>query len=142
MATLDGAASALDHLGTSWDRARLAPARASAAEGYLAAVVEGERLRARRAWEYPACAVSVADGAVAIVAGLGSDEDAENVADWAARVAVAVSRDGYKLAIVTGAGPAKTELLEALGALGVATAERLESSPPWHVRLSSIFRRS
>jgi hypothetical protein len=47
VATLDGAARALAAIGTRCDDARLASARASVAEGYVAVVVEEERGAAR-----------------------------------------------------------------------------------------------
>src|SRR6185295_7078982 len=55
--TIDGALGALADAKIAHDATRSAAARASVVEGYLAAVRESERAAARRAWEYPACAV-------------------------------------------------------------------------------------
>ena len=146
VATVDGAARALSELGVAWDPARLPPARASVAEGYFAVIVEGERAAARRAWEYPACSVKVAKDVVAIVAGYPAD-DGEALADWAARVALAVSREGHRSAILSGEGAAKAELAQALELVGVTLAEAAESpgwlasrteSPGW---LASLLKR-
>jgi hypothetical protein len=121
VATIEGAALALEGLGAACDVERLSPARASVAEGYFAVVIEGERASARRAWDYPACAVRVSKDTVAIVAGYPAD-DGEALADWSARVALKVSREGYKHAIVTGSDAAKAELGQALSMLGVRPA--------------------
>jgi len=136
VATLDGATRALSDLGIACEPARLAPARASVAEGYFAVIVEGERTAARRAWEYPGCAVRVAKDTVAIVAGYPAD-DGEALADWAARVALAVSRDGYKHAILAGSDEAKVELVQALSLVGIALADGVEAKG-W---LSSLLKR-
>jgi hypothetical protein len=136
VATLDGAARALADLGIACDEGRLAPAQASLAEGYFAVVVEGERTAARRAWEYPGCAVRVAKDTVAVVAGYPAD-DGEALADWAARVALAVSRDGYKHAILAGSDEAKVELVQALSLVGIALVDGVEAKG-W---LSSLLKR-
>ena len=137
VATLDGAADALSRTGVTADPARLAPARAATAEGYFAAIVDGERAAARRAWEYPACSARVAKDTVAIVAGY-PEEDGEALAEWAGRVAVAVSRDGYRSAVLAGAGEAKAALTRALSMVGVALATS-GRSPSWW---ASVLRRS
>lgn len=129
-ATLEGAAGALRDLGITYDPSRVAPARASVAEGYFAVTVERERAAARRAWEYPACVVRVDERTVAIVAGYPAD-DGEALADWAARVAVAASRDGYRRALVSGPDAAASELAEALGTLGVTLATSAETTSWW-----------
>lgn len=126
VATLDGAARALADQGIACGAERLAPARASVAEGYFAATVEGERMAGRHAWEYPACAVSVSTDTVAITAGYPAD-DGEALADWSARVALSVSRAGYKRAIVAGPAEAKEELVTALTLVGVELAVPSES---------------
>ncbi len=133
VSTLDGAVRALEDAAIDWDLGRLAPARASLAEGYLAAVVEGERLAARRAWEYPACAVQVGKDVVAIVAGFPAD-DGEALADWAARVALALSREGRRSAILAGEGPAVAELTAALSLVGISLATSAEP-PCWFASL-------
>jgi hypothetical protein len=140
-ATIDGAAAALSELGVTCDPGRVSPARASVVEGYVATVVENERAAARRAWDYPSCAVRVTKEAVAIVAGYPVD-DGEALADWSARVALGVSKDGYKRAIVSAvAGPggerAQAELTQALSLVGVDLAEAPEPKG-W---LSSLLKR-
>jgi hypothetical protein len=125
VATLDGAVRALAELGVTTDEARISPARASVAEGYFAVTIEGERAAARRAWEYPACAVRIAKDTVAIVAGYPAD-DGEALADWSARVALSVSREGYKRAIVEGADATRAELAQALSLVGIELAKPSE----------------
>jgi hypothetical protein len=136
VATIDGAAQALADLGNTCDVERLSPARASVAEGYFAVVIEGERASARRVWEYPACAVRVTKDRVAIVAGYPTD-DGEALADWSARVALAVSRAGYKHAVLAGSEAAKAELGQALSMVGVQLAASVEHQG-W---LSSLLKR-
>lgn len=136
VATMDGASQALADLGSAFDPARLPPARASVAEGYFAVITESERVAARRAWEYPACSVKVATDVVAIVAGHPGD-DGEALADWAARVALAVTRDGHRSAILAGEGAAKAELAQALELVGVRLVSNAES-PGW---LASLLKR-
>lgn len=118
VATLDGAVRALEERGITSEEARVPPARASVAEGYFAVTIEGERAAARQAWEYPACAVRVAKDTVAIVAGYPAD-DGEALADWSARVALSVSRAGYKRAILEGSEAARAELAQALSLVGI-----------------------
>jgi hypothetical protein len=136
VATLDGAARALADVAVACDVTRLSPARASVAEGYFAVIVENERGAARRTWEYPACAVPVAKETVAIAAGYPAD-DGEALADWSARVALAVSRAGYKQAIVSGTDAAKAELTQALSLVGV----KLSSSAEPRSWLASLLKR-
>jgi hypothetical protein len=136
VATLDGAARALTELGIAYGAERLSPARASLAEGYFAVTVEGEHAAARRAWEYPACAVQVSEDTVAIAAGHPVD-DSEALADWSARVALAVSRDGYKRALLAGPKAAAAELAQALSLVGVELAEPREPKG-W---LASLLKR-
>lgn len=136
VATIDGAAHALSALAIACDVDRLAPARASVAEGYFAVIIEAERASARRVWEYPACAVRVTKDTVAIVAGYPAD-DGEALADWSARVALAVSRAGYKHAVLAGSEAAKTELGQALSMVGVELASSAEPKG-W---LASLLKR-
>ena len=143
VATIDGAARALEELGIPCEVERLAPARASVAEGYFAVVVENERASARRAWDYPACAVRISKDTVGIAAGYPS-EDREALADWSARVALAVSRAGYKHAALAGSEAARAELEQALSLVGVdlvdPAADRASRDEPkgW---LSSLLKR-
>jgi hypothetical protein len=136
VATIDGAARALSDLGIACDAERLSPARASVAEGYFAVIVEDERAAARHAWDYPACAVRVTKDTVAIVAGYPAD-DGEALADWSARVALGVSREGYKHAVLAGSDAAKAELGQALSMVGVELASSAEPKG-W---LASLLKR-
>ena len=99
--------------------------------------MDGARLDARRAWNYPSCTVRVGKDIVAVVAGFPSD-DGEALADWAARVALAVSREGYRSAILAGEAPAVAELTQALALVGVALATSADP-PGW---LASLLKRS
>jgi hypothetical protein len=116
--TIEGAARALAPEGLHIDEAVLAPLRASVAEGYLAGIVEAERDAARRVWDWPACAVKLDRETVAIAAGHPTD-DAEPLGDWAARVALAASRDGVKQIVVAGSEAARAELTSALSIVGI-----------------------
>jgi len=137
--TLDGAAESLGRLGIAFDGDRLAAARASLAEGFVAVVVDQQRALARRAWEYPACAVRLGADLVALAAGYPAD-DGESLADWAARVALASSRDGYKRVIVQGEGAACAALGEALGTIGIRIVDAGELAPPARGLLSLFTR--
>lgn len=136
VSTIDGAVRALANVGIAVDDARLPAACASVAEGYVAVVVETERATARRGWEYPACAVRVTKDTVAITCG-GFADDADGIADWAARVALAISRDGYKQALVAGSDSARQEMAQALTLLGVTIVDSVEPKG-W---LSSLLRK-
>jgi hypothetical protein len=74
---------------------------------------------------------------VAIACGYPA-EDREALADWAARVAVAVSREGYRSAVLDGEGAAKAEVTAALSLVGVTLATTAES-PGW---FASLLKRS
>jgi hypothetical protein len=130
--TLDGAAEALQAVGIPFEVVRLAPARASVAEGYVAAIVEAERAAARRAWDYPACAVELDDVTLAITCGYPAD-DGEALANWAARVAAGASRAGKRRAVVSGPAAARAELAAALGLVGIAVHAELPT--PKRLRL-------
>lgn len=134
--TVDGAAYALRKLGASFDSTTIRAARASVAEGYVAAVLEAERAAGQRQWEYPGCAVRIANDTVAISAGYPAD-DGEALANWAARVALCVSRDGYKQACVAGSSAAHAELCGALALVGV----KLASAATRKGWVSLLFRR-
>lgn len=128
---------ALAEVGVACDASRLPSARASVAEGFFAVTIENERTVARRAWDYPACAVRVSSETVAVVAGYPAD-DGEALADWSARTALAISREGYKHAVIAGSEPARAELTQALSLLGVALAPATAEPKGW---LSSLLKR-
>lgn len=127
VSTVDSAIRALAELGFEVDGDRVPSACGSVAEGYFAVVVEAERALARRSWEYPACAVKVSKTTVAIACGNPSDE-ADALGDWAARVALAASRDGYREALLSGDEAPRTEITQALGLMGIKVVDSVE--PP------------
>lgn len=122
--TLDGALLAL---GTPVDEEIVAAARASIVEGYTADAAEAERMRARAAWEYPACAVEIDGGAMAIACGFPRG-DAEALGDWAARTALAVSKAGVKEVLLGGDALAQAELRATLEMVGVAVRQPNDGS--------------
>ena len=113
-ATLDGVSEALRTPGASW----LVPARATIVESFSAALAEDARREADRGWEFPSCAVPLGEAAVAIAAGLPSDDD-EQIAAWAARVAKAAALSGVRRAVVSGGQAACAAVLEALALVGI-----------------------
>jgi hypothetical protein len=123
VSTIDGLARALSDTKTAFDDARISPARASVAEGYVSALREGERENANATWAYPACAVVLDDETAAIAAGYPDDGD--GLSDWAAKIASKLSKAGTRTAIVGGNERAKQELGEALKLVGIRVADRL-----------------
>jgi hypothetical protein len=120
--TIDGARSVLPGLAERTARA----ARAALMEGFVAVRAEAARAAAAAQWDFPACAVPLEDAAVAIAAGFpGDDEDA--LASWAARVATAAARIGYRRAVVAGNERACAALVDALELAGVKVRT---TSPP------------
>jgi hypothetical protein len=113
-ATLDGASEALGTPGATW----LVPARATVVESFSAALAESARREADQGWEFPSCAVPLGQAAVAIAAGLPSDDD-EQIAAWAARVAKAAALAGIRRAVVSGNERACTAVLDALALVGI-----------------------
>lgn len=122
--TIDGAVKALDHVEIAHEPARIPAARASVLEAYVAAVREAVRDEGRRTWDPPACIVPLDEHTVAIAAGVPTD-DRERLAEWAAMVAKAVARRSARVAVVVGSEPARRELDEALGLVGVEATEHL-----------------
>ncbi|AKV01721.1 hypothetical protein AKJ09_08384 [Labilithrix luteola] len=123
--TIDGACAALKEAGITPSPALVESARASLCEGYFAGVVEAERTSARRAWEFPACAVQVDEETVAIAAGY-PDADHEALTDWADRVALAASKKRFKRAVLSGPERGHTELARALEIAGIEVVSSLE----------------
>lgn len=115
---IDGAARALAEAGASYDPARVGPSRASLVEGYVAAVRDAERAQAKRSWEYPACAVPLASGAVAIACGHPT-EDREALAAWAARVAGRLVKEGVGEVVLAGPDVARAEVASAVELVGI-----------------------
>ncbi len=77
---------------------------------------------ANRRWEYPACVVGLADGAVAIAAGHPVDDE-EALVGWASRVAHALALSGVRRAVVSGSEKAVLAVLDALDLAGVAATQ-------------------
>lgn len=113
-ATLDGASEAMNAVGAPW----LVTARAAVVEAFAAALADSARREADQGWEFPCCAVPLGQAAVAIAAGLPSDDD-EAIAAWAARVAKAAALSGVRRAVVSGGERACAALLDAFGLVGV-----------------------
>jgi hypothetical protein len=135
--TLDGAADALQSVSLSCGGERMRAARASLAEGYIATRSEFAHAEATRAWEYPACAVPLDALTVAVAGGYPSGDN-EALSDWCARVALAVSKAGYRRARVGGPERTRCELEAALRGLGVVTLSDETARQTW---LGCIIRR-
>jgi hypothetical protein len=125
-AVVDGALEALGSLGPlplpqtqeggpAWVR----PARAAVAEAFALAELEKARAAATARWEYPACAVAVGEGTVAIAAGY-PDDDGDALGAWAGRVAHAAAMAGVRRVVVSGSQAAEAALGEALEMAGIA----------------------
>jgi hypothetical protein len=117
-ATLDGACEAVGGADTSW----LVSARATVVESFSAALAENARREADQGWEFPSCAVPLGEAAVAIAAGLPSDDD-EQISAWAARVAKTAALSGVRRAVVSGGERACAALLDAFALVGVEANE-------------------
>ncbi|MBX3227230.1 MAG: hypothetical protein KIT84_35160 [Labilithrix sp.] len=125
-ATIDNAATALAPV----DAARVAAARASLLEGYVAAAREHELHASLAAWEYPRCVVTIEEGVVAVACGRSAD-DADGLAAWAERVARALTKAKVKRAILAGDDRAKSELASALELVGIALGPAPKRWLPW-----------
>jgi hypothetical protein len=120
--TIDVAREVLPPLDNESARA----ARAALIEGFVAARAETARADAAARWEYPGCVVPMEGSSVAIAAGY-PDEDEDALAAWAARVASAVARAGYRRAILAGGERGRALLFDALELAGVKVRT---TSPP------------
>lgn len=116
--TIDGAVRALADAGVAFDPSRVAPARASVLEGYVASVRDAARVEACARWEYPACAVPLADGTVAIACG-HPDVDPDLLAAWAGRVAGALSKAKVRRIVLSGGERARAEVESAAALVGI-----------------------
>ncbi|MGO9834243.1 MAG: hypothetical protein ACLP1X_08515 [Polyangiaceae bacterium] len=114
--TIDHACDALGAREAPW----MAPARAAVAEGFAMALTEEAKREAAKGWEFPGCAVTIGDSALALAAGHPSDDD-EVLAAWAARVANAAALKGVRRAIVAGPDRPRAALAEALTVAGIDT---------------------
>jgi hypothetical protein len=102
--------------------------RAAMMEGYVHALGALAREHLAKSWAYPACAVPLQDGLVAIAAGHPADDD-EALAAWASQVAHGVTRAGARRAIACGPEKAVKALEEALDLAGVERLHRLPAIP-------------
>jgi hypothetical protein len=129
--SIDAAKRALDAVRAPYDAERIDTARAAFFEGFAAAVRSAERASALVAWDYPACAVPLADGRVAIACGFPSD-DREALAGWAARVTSVLLQEGVRGVVLAGSSRATTELADALQLAGITVGEkRSRFRLPW-----------
>jgi hypothetical protein len=97
------------------------PARAALAEAFALARLESAHAESAARWEYPRCAVGLADGTVAIVAGY-PDDDADALAAWASRVAHDAALAGVRRVVFTGPPAAEAALESAFESAGIARA--------------------
>jgi len=98
-------------------------ARGAVVESFVRATTDASREGDAERWEYPACAVPLHDGIVAIAAGY-RDDDEDALAGWASRVAHAASLTGVRRVVLSGSPMAVAALEDALGIAGI---ERLAS---------------
>ena len=116
--TIDGAIRALAESGVVIEPSKMAPARASVLEGYVAALRDAERAAASEAWEYPACAVPLADGTVAIACG-HPEADPDRLAAWAGRVAARLAKAKVRKIVLAGGERARAEVESAAALVGI-----------------------
>jgi len=121
-AIVDGALESLEEAlsltDATWTGPWVLPARAALAEAFSRAQLHTAHAEATARWEYPRCAVGVAEGTVAIAAGY-PDDDGDAVSAWASRVAHAAAMAGVRRAIVSGSGAAEAALADALEIAGI-----------------------
>ena len=103
-------------------------ARAALAEGFGAARAEIALAQAAARWEYPGCVVPLENATVAIAAGYPEDDE-DSLAGWAARVASAVARAGYRRAVLAGGEKARAQLFDALELAGVKVRTTAPPAP-------------
>jgi hypothetical protein len=102
------------------------PARAALAEAYALSRLETAFAESAARWEYPRCAVGLADGTVAIAAGF-PDDDHDALGAWASRVAHDAAMAGVRRVVVSGSAAAEAALESALELAGIA---RVAGLPP------------
>jgi hypothetical protein len=116
--TLDQACSALGAHDPTW----LVSARAALFEGFAATLLEISRAATLESWEFPRCAVTLGGDAVAIAAGLPSDEP-DVIDAWAARTARSLALLGVRRVAVSGAAEHRAAVADAVGLVGVEVTE-------------------
>jgi hypothetical protein len=122
--TMDSAFTAV----ASLDARTAGAARAALLEGFVAARTEGATSNADARWEYPGCAVPLEEALVAIAAGF-PEEDEDTLVAWAARVASAVARGGFRRAVIAGGAKACAALVDALELAGVKVRTTAPPAP-------------
>ena len=125
---IDSALRALGELNIPHDASRVAAARASLVEGYVAAIRDAERAAAEGAWEHPACVVPLDPSSVAIACGHPS-VDREVLEPWAARIAGRLVKAKVRIAFLEGRPEAKGELASALELVGIRVTQTGETVP-------------
>ncbi len=123
--TIDGAVRALDACAAPFDPARVGAARSSLFEGYVAAVRDAERTASLAAWDWPACAVPLGEGILAVACGFPSD-DADALTAWAARIAGRLVKAKVRRVILSGNEAARAELGSAVELVGIAILTEAE----------------
>lgn len=132
---IDGAVVALGEAGAPFEPDRVASARASLLEGYVAVVRDRERATALASWEYPACVVPIDDGVLGIACGFPPD-DAEALAEWAARVTGRLVKAKVRCVRLSGNAPAIAQMESAAALVGItvlpskAAADRADTTAP------------
>jgi hypothetical protein len=122
--TIDAARGLLPPL----DEGAVRAARSALVEGFVAARAEIARADAAARWEYPGCVVPMQDASVAIAAGYPEDDE-DSLAAWAARVASAVARAGYRRAVLAGGERGRALLQDALELAGVKVRTTAPPAP-------------
>ena len=103
--------------------AYVVPGRAAMVESYVHVRTTTIQEDAVRAWEYPACAVPLEDGSLAVAAG-HPDGDLDALAGWASRVAQAATLSGARRVVASGTEAALGALEEALDVAGIELRRR------------------
>jgi hypothetical protein len=127
--TIDGAVWALADAGVSFDASRVAAARASLIEGYIAAVRDAAWTASLAHWEYPACAVPLEHGAIAIACGYPTG-DGEALADWAARTVGRLVKANVRRVVLSGPEAAKAEVASAAALVGIEIVASMHPEAP------------
>ncbi len=122
--TIDSAVRALTDAAAPFEPSRIAAARASLFEGYVARVRDVERASGLAAWEWPACAVPLGEGIVAIACGHPTD-DRDALAGWAARIAGKLVKAKIRRVVLSGSDVAKAEIASAIELVGIQVVTEL-----------------
>jgi hypothetical protein len=102
------------------------PARAALAEAFALSRLESAHAEGAARWEYPRCAVGLADGTVAVAAGF-PDDDLDALSSWASRVAHDAALAGVRRMVISGSAAAEAALD---GAIEIAGITRVPGRPP------------